>query len=139
MNHTQLENKLKKDKILYNLLPIGIAVAAGTMVAICGFVLNNRAGVIFCGVVAAIALLSVFYTLRIKIKSADIEGVHITYYKFIYAVLYVDGEERDRLSPFNVGKIGLEAKIAKGLKIQIIVDAFNPKIVFSDGRAPILL
>lgn len=136
MNYIALEKKLRQKKLLYNLLPLGIAVVAGVMVAVFGYGLDNRAGVISCAVVAAIALLSIIYTMRIKIKGVDVEGVHVTYYKFFDAVLYVDGEERDKLSPFKVGKISLEAKIKKGLKIQIIADGYGSKIVFSDKRQP---
>jgi len=135
---TNLEKKLKNRKIIYCIIAAFITLAAFAAIAVSGFVFENKVAVIVslcCGIAGLFVL---WLCLRIKVKSATVDGQKVTLYKFLGARLYIDGKQVDKSAPFCVVPI-LEGALKGGVHIKINARSMFPMGEISDSRPPVEL
>ena len=139
MKAEQLEKQLKKRKWIYFGIAMAFVAIAIALMCMFGFILDDRVGVIVCICLVAMGFLALLFIMRIKIRTAEIKGQHITVYKFFTVTLYIDGEEQGRATAFDMSGSALVGKLNDGTDVQVIVSAMFVRIVFSDDTPPIII
>ena len=139
MKAEQLEKQLKKRKWIYFGIAMAFVAIAIALMCVFGFILDDRVGVIVCICLVAMGFLALLFIMRIKIRTAEIKGQHITVYKFFTVTLYIDGEEQGKANSFGMNGSALSGKLKDGTDVQVIVSAMFVRIVFSDNTPPMIL